>query len=445
MSAPDSAAQRFSRLIREEQAERRLPSVSAAVFREGEIVWSDAVGLADAESATQATPETQYRVGSITKTFTAAAIMLLRDQGRLALDDPLGRHVPEAAHGEPTLRRMLAHASGLQREFAGEMWESMEDLPREELLAGLADAEQVLEPASHWHYSNLAFALLGEVVERCSGQPWERFITDRFLEPLGMERTTLEADAPAASGFFVDPYEERVHREGNIVLRRAAAAGQLWSTTADMARWGAFLAEPDPAVMAPATAEQMHAVQVMAEPSRWLRAWGLGVALHRRGDRILAGHGGAMPGFRAELVYSRPERIGVVLLVNSSAWPTGEETALRLAEAALDDLPTEPEEWRPEEPAPPEVAALLGRWWTEGSEFVLRYRRGRLEARMVDAPDWFPPAVFEPESDDRFRVVSGRERGELLRVHRDDLGEPVKLYWATYPCTRTPEIWGTDG
>lgn len=434
----------FSRLIREEQAEHRLPSVSAAVFREGGVVWSDAVGLAETESGTEATPATQYRVGSITKTFTAAAIMLLRDEGKLGLDDSLGRHVPEAAHGEPTLRRMLAHASGLQREFADEMWESMEDLPREELLAGLVDAEQVLEPGSHWHYSNLAFALLGEVVERSSGQPWERFIAERFLEPLGMERTTMEPEAPAASGYFVDPYQEGVHREGNIVLRRAAAAGQLWSTTADLARWGAFLADPDPAVMAPSTAEEMHAVQVMAEPNRWLRAWGLGVALYRRGDRILAGHGGAMPGFRAELVYSRPERIGAVMLVNSSAWPTGEETALRLAETALDALPAEPEEWRPGESAPPELAALLGRWWTEGSEFVLRYRRGKLEARMVGAPDWSPPAVFEPETDDRFRVVSGPERGELLRVVRDEQGEPIKLYWATYACTRAPAIWGAN-
>jgi hypothetical protein len=151
-----------------------------------------------------------------------------------------------------------------------------------------------------------------------------------------------------------------------------------------------------------------------------------------------------MPGFRAELAYSRSERIGAVMLVNSSAWPTGEDTALRLVEAALDGLGLQPEAWKPEEPAPPELAALLGRWWTEGSEFVLRYRQGSLEARMVDAADWAQPSVFEPDGPDRFRVASGRERGEILRVVRDERGEPVKLYWATYACTRTPEIWGTQ-
>lgn len=194
-------------------------------------------------------------------------------------------------------------------------------------------------------------------------------------------------------------------------------------------------------MLAPATVEQMHSVQVMAEPDRWLRGWGLGLALHRRGDRVLAGHGGAMPGHLAYFLYSRLDGVGVVVLTNSSVWDRIDDFALELAERALEALPAAAEPWRPEEPAPPELAALLGRWWTEGSEFVVRQRRGRLEARMVAAPEWHPPSVFEPDGQDRFRVVSGRERGELLRVVRDDGGEPVKLYWAGYPCTRTPELW----
>jgi hypothetical protein len=195
-------------------------------------------------------------------------------------------------------------------------------------------------------------------------------------------------------------------------------------------------------VLAPSTVEQMHTVQVMAEPERWLLAWGLGLQLHRRGDRILAGHGGAMPGFLAQLVYSRAERVGIAVLTNSSAWPRVEEFALELADAAVDVLGRVPEEWRPAGPPPPELASLLGRWWSEGNEFVVSYRNGRLEARMVSLPEWRPPAVFEPDGEDRFRGVSGRERGELLRVVRDERGEPIKLYWATYPCTRTPEVSG---
>ena len=144
-----------------------MPSVSAAVFRGSEMLWEQALGHADVDAARVATPQTQYRIGSITKTFTAVGIMQLRDAGELSLDDPLTAHLPESAHG-PTIGRMLAHFSGLQREPPGEIWETMKAPSREDLLAGTAEAEQVLDPGTWWHYSNLAFALLGEVVARAA-------------------------------------------------------------------------------------------------------------------------------------------------------------------------------------------------------------------------------------------------------------------------------------
>ena len=135
-------------------------------------LWEQALGHADVEAKREATPQTQYRIGSITKTFTAVGILQLRDAGELSLDDPLTAHLPESAHG-PTIGRMLAHSSGLQREPPGEIWETMKAPSREDLLAGTADAEQVLDPGTWWHYSNLAFALLGEVVARAHGGTWE--------------------------------------------------------------------------------------------------------------------------------------------------------------------------------------------------------------------------------------------------------------------------------
>jgi hypothetical protein len=89
-----------------------------------------------------------------------------------------------------------------------------------------------------------------------------------------------------------------------------------------------------------------------------------------------------------------------------------------------------------------EIAQLLGRWWSEGDESIFSWRGGRLEARLADAPSGREPSVFEREGEDLYRVVSGRERGETLRVVRDESGEVVKLYWATYPFTRTPEVFG---
>ena len=114
-----------------------MPSVSAAVFRGDEVVWQQALGDADVEEGEEATTETQYRIGSITKTFTAVGVMQLRDAGELSLDDPLTAHLPESAHA-PTIGRMLAHSSGLQREPPGEIWETMKAPSREDLLAGTA-------------------------------------------------------------------------------------------------------------------------------------------------------------------------------------------------------------------------------------------------------------------------------------------------------------------
>ena len=136
-------------------------------------MWSNAVGAADYDAGTDATPQTQYRIGSITKTFTATAIMQLRDAGALDLDDRLEQHLDGIANGSPTLRRMLCHLSGLQRE-AGEMFVTGESPTEEQLVESMSDVEFVLAPAQAHHYSNLAFALLGQVVARTSGRAVRR-------------------------------------------------------------------------------------------------------------------------------------------------------------------------------------------------------------------------------------------------------------------------------
>ena len=437
MRAPD----RFRRLGREAQREGRLPSLCAAVFRAGEIAWTDAVGVADVEARADATPDTQYAIASITKTFTAAAVMQLRDEGRLDLDDPLSRHLPDVAHPTLTLRRILSHLSGLQREPPGEIWETLEFPGEEELLERLGEAEQVLAGGAAWHYSNLAYALLGQVVERVSGVSFRDYVGGRLLRPLGLERTSWGPAPPAARPYFVEPYADSVRREPELGLGGKGGESGLYSTVRDLARWGGFLCDPDEAVLRTSSVAEMHGVQVMAEPD-WSRAWGLGLELWRRGERIFGGHTGGFPGFVSMLVYSRRERIGAVLLTNSSGWPKMTDTGLALVEAALEELAPAPEAWSPEEPAPPEILPLLGRWWSEGAETIFSWRQGRLEARLANAPPAREPSVFEPEGEDRFRTVSGRERGELLRVVRDADGGVTKLYWATYPFTRAPEVFG---
>jgi CubicO group peptidase (beta-lactamase class C family) len=440
VSAPEPLREEFERALANAQREERMPSVCASVFRGDELVWERALGLADVEAAEEATPHTQYRIGSITKTFTAVGIMQLRDAGELSLDDPLTTHLPESAHA-PTIGRMLAHSSGLQREPPGEIWESLKAPSREELVAGTAEAEQVLQPGSWWHYSNLAFALLGEVVARAHGGTWEEALRERILEPLGLARTTPDESEPAARGYFVEPYSDAVRREPELDLGGAGALGKLWSTTGDLARWGAFLAAGDDRVLQASTLEEMSHVRAMVDHAGWTVAWGTGLELYRRGEHLFVGHGGAMPGHLAGLVVDRKTKIGAGVLTNTGAGASPEKLALDLATAAIAAFPPAAERWEAGEPAPAEVEPLLGPWWTEGHEIVLAWRNGRLEAKLLGGVPGRDTSYFEPDGEDRYRSVEGRERGELLRVVRDSTGAVEKLYFATYPLRREPSTF----
>ena len=434
MSLPDRLASELDGLVRREQRDKRLPSVAAAVVRDGDTVWETAVGAADVAEKRDATPETQYRVGSITKTFTAAAVMHLRDAGKLGLDDTLDVHIPGAAHA-PTIRGLLSHTSGMQRETQDDGWLTLRFAPAEELVATLGDAEQVLPSGARYHYSNLAFALLGIVVERASGVPYTEYVRTRILEPLGLRRITFEPEQPAAVGYLVDAFREGAVPERGVETGAWISAGQMWGTVGDLCRWAAFLASPDESVLSRATVEEMRTVQTIADHDRWTSGYGLGLALRRDGERILAGHGGAMPGFIAGVLVSPSDRIGAAALTNSSEAEV-EPLVVQLIARTVDVWPVTPEPWRFEEPPPVDVESMLGIWWLEGTQMTFRWRDGKLEGRIVGIPDWRPSSVYEREGDDRWRTVSGPEQGEVLRVERGADGAVTRMIWAGYPVTR---------
>jgi len=425
---PEALAPALDRRVREAQAER-LPSVAAAVVRKGELVWWGAVGRADLESAVDSTPDFQYRIGSITKTFTAVAVMQQRDEGRLDLDDRLDQHLPGIANGSPTIRRLLAHLSGLQRE-AGEMFVDGSAPTIEELLEAMESYEAVLPPARAHHYSNLAYGLLGEVVARLSGTPYTTYVDERLLAPLGLARTTWQERAPAAQGYLVDEHTGVAAREPHSDMLGVASMGQLWSTVGDLCRWATFLAEGQEGVLSRTTLEEMWFPQVMVNPDDWTVGWGLGLQLVSRNGRIFGGHGGAMPGFLAGLAINRGSGIGAVALTNSGTRGAMTPLAIDLAEKTLELWPPEPKLWQPEAPPPAEIVPLLGRWWSEGEEFLFRWQDGKLQAEGIGAPPWVKPSVFEQTGDGTFRVVSGRELGERLRV------EDGRLVWGGYAFTR---------
>jgi CubicO group peptidase (beta-lactamase class C family) len=439
VSAPETLTAELEQLVRREQRDKRLPSIAAAVTRAGEPVWETAVGAADVRAEREATPDTQYRVGSITKTFTAAAIMQLRDEGKLDLEDRLDAYIEGAAH-VPTLRRLLSHTSGLQRETQDDAWLRAQFAAVPELVETFDRAEQVLPPGARFHYSNLAFALLGIVVERVSGVPYREYVEQRLLRPLGLARTSFDPQEPAATGYLVQPYVDAAWEETPVQTGAWIAAGQLWGTVRDLCRWAAFLAEPDESVLRRETVAEMRTVQSIDDHARWTGGYGLGLMLRRQGERIFAGHGGSMPGFIAGVYVSPSDKVAAAVLTNSSSAAVG-DLVLALVAATAARWPVPPEPWRIEQPPPDEVVPLLGIWFMEGDQVVIRWRDGALEARFPDDPEWAEPAVLRREGDDRWRIASGWEHGELLRVERDGGGTVTRLVLAGYPVTREPTLW----
>jgi hypothetical protein len=268
-------------------------------------------------------------------------------------------------------------------------------------------------------------------------------LTECLLQPLGLTRTTVTPVEPRAQGYLVDAYSDVVRPEPDTDFGGVGPAAQLWSTAPDLARWAQFLAAPDPAVLHPATLDEMCQPVTVTDADEWHTGWGLGLILAPRGGRIVhVGHSGAMPGFLAGAYGRRDRAIGAAVLGSSGT--AGELTVLphALIEASLEQDPPDIVPWTPGSPPPDELATVLGRWWSEGFEFVFRWRDGRLEARGAEAPAHRPPAVFIVESADLLRTVSGREAGEQLRLTRDEAGRVVLMHWATYRFTRDQQTFG---
>ena len=175
---------------------------------------------------------------------------------------------------------------------------------------------------------------------------------------------------------------------------------------------------------------------IMADVESWTRAYGLGYDLQRTGERVLAGHGGAMPGFLAGLRVRRQDRVGAVVFANCTAGAETTVLAGQLVNAVLDAEPSAAPVWTPSQPQP-DFDGILGSWWTEGSEIVFEVRDNVLWSRI---PGGLPMADtrFARTDADRFRAVAGRERGELLEITRGSGGEVERMHFATYALTRTP-------
>ena len=425
---PDALAGR----INNEQRRQRIPSISAAWVRDGEVAWQHAVGTVDGRTdAAPATPATQYRIGSITKTFVAVLVLRLQEIGRLALDDRLESALPGTPIGGVRIVDLLSQSAGLQAETNGAWWERTPGRTLEELLPQLALHDLA---AGRFHYSNVGFAVLAAVVERLTGSAWSSVLATELLDPLGMTRTTLRPVPPAAQGLAVHPDSDLVLTEPEHDAGAMAPAGQLWSTTADLARWLLFLQRGDDRILSASALAEMRRPRSWddAPEQPWTRAYGLGLEIINRGGRRIYGHGGSMPGFEAALRF-RSHSDGFIVCANTT---NGLSAGLvhDLFGLIDDHSPAAPPVWHVD-PAQSVHLHLTGEWFWGPARYALKARAaGWLELIPVSAGRG---ARFRPVGADEWEGQDGYFLGERLRVIRVD-GRPAYLDIASFRFSRTP-------
>lgn len=409
------------RLLDVAQAEGRLTSVVGAVLDRYGAVWAGGAGDAPGLDG-------QYRIGSITKTMTAVLVLQARDAGLLDLDDPLSAHLGEVGYGEVTVREALAHTSGMQSEPQGPWWERSRGGTFDALVDANDGSGRVAGPGEWFHYSNLGYGLLGEVVARRMGAPWRVLVAERLLRPLGMRATSYLPRPGAQPGWSVGHFTGiRVH-EPLTDTGAMAPAGQLWSTLADLVTWGTVLGGARPDVLAPSSLAEMQ--RPVSED------YGLGLMLGMHPGGRLVGHNGSMPGFLAALHVDPDSGIGAVVLTNATTGIDPRALAVSLIEGDPDATDERPAPWRPTVVLPPEAHDVPGLWFWGNTAYDVRWHNDGLELRAMARGNVVT---------DRFEVVDGRltgtlgyHRGELLEVVRRPDGTVRNLECATFVYTRTP-------
>lgn len=428
----------LNKRLADEQRTGRAPSLVAALVRDGELAWWSARGTLDGTpNGPRPSADTQYRIGSITKTFVATVIMRLRDEGKLDLADPLDEYLPGTPFGDRTIGAILAQAAGLTAEAPGQWWERTEGRPWTEFVDELDD-ETVRFPAyRRFHYSNLGYGVLGEVIARLRGKSWFDAVREEILAPLGLRRTTAAPDGEYASGYAVHPWADVLLREPAEDAKAMAPAGQLWSTVDDLARWTRFFAGDTGSVLHPDTLAEMAAPRLVTDGDSWVSGYGLGLQLFRRQGRRFTGHTGSMPGFLATALAAYGENVGALAMTNVTRGPAIDAIVTDLVDILERHEPRLGAEWHAMPEVDPQLLALTGQWYWGPMAYTLRLLPdGWLD--LSPTADNGRASRFRPNPDGTWTGLDGYFTDEILRVGHGPDGTANHLWLNTFIFTRTP-------
>ena len=438
------------------------PGVAVSIVQGGSLAWSRGFGLADPFTGRPATADTPFRIASVTKPFTASAVLQLRDEGRLALHDPLVTHLPEARRiGDPfgvleriTIGQVLVHLAGLETDVPSDVG-SPPGLTQHELLARLPEASLVRPPDTRWHYSNLGYELLAILVARLSREPYADRLRRTVLAPAGLTETAYHP-GPAlarrlAVGAMTGPTTGTWDRAPDVDSDHLLGDGGLWSTVDDLARWihvQTLTTDADrrgdgPRVLDGPSLRELQRPLALVDLDGWGSAQGPGWASFRVDEDAWLGHTGSLPGYRALMLFRPDEGIGAAVLTNGTARPTAiAHTACRQllaayrATAALADADP-PSSATGTTTASGSGSGPQGTWHASalGITHTIARRDGRL--LLLDAGQ--DPAALEPTgTPDEWRVAGdGPAAGERVRHVAAGPGGREVLQVGGWPFTRT--------
>ncbi len=313
--------QKIDKLATDTLARTGVPSASVAIVKNGEIVYTKAYGDARLEPKTPATPEMRYSIGSISKQFTATAILLLAEQGKLSLDDKVAKFIPSLTRAnEVTIRQLLSHTSGYQDYWPQDyvMPMMLKPVTAQKILDGWARIPLDFEPGTKWQYSNTNYVIAGVIVEKASGMSLLQFLSQKVFTPLGMksvmnidQEKLTETDPTGYLRYALGPLRP-APKEGKGWL---FAAGELAMPAADLAKWDISII--DQKLMKPSSYEQFAKDTLLKNGLS--THYGLGVDVNSQAGHRALSHGGEVSGFTAQNVVFPDEKIAVVVLTNQDA------------------------------------------------------------------------------------------------------------------------------
>ncbi len=423
-----------------------VPGVVVGVVSRDGLVWAKGYGTTNLAGGVTPTPSTRFRIGSVSKVFTATAILQLRDAGKLRLDDPVVKHLPWFKVPSPfptappiTVEHLLTHTSGLSREAPFDAWTTHQFPTREELRASMPRVTVISPPGKTYRYSNLGVALLGEIVIAASGESWAGYVRTHITGPLGMTSTT---GAPTAAEIGALPRQHRRKQadgsRGTLDYYETGAiapAAAIVSTLEDLARFAAFELTADPAG-APAGGAQVLSGPTLAEMQRphfvnakWTGGRGLGWGISRRDGRTLVSHGGWIGGHRADVILDPDRGLAAVALTNADDASPG--LFARQALAVVGGAVVASEAGPAAAPVSPDPGwkRYLGTYtdpWDWEIEVLV------LDGSLVLYEHGYPPEADAEESVSRLTPAGEHifklPDGETLRFELDAAGKVTRMY-----------------